>query len=339
MDISRWWQRGVRNGTVIGGLVVVAALLLHATDIVAIAAPLRDLPAAVAISAAVHVPQFLMTALAWRTLVPGKLRPSVGIMVLLRWYRESAGTLLPVGGLVGQVAAARLLMRSGVPGDLAGATATVDLTLEVVAQVFFTLAGLALLLGRGRAGGMEGVAAAGVGIAASCAVALLVVQWLPRHRWVGARLAPLASRWPALQLHRLAALYRAVRCLHAQPRTLAAGLCWHSAAWAFGALEIVGVLGLLGRPISFADGLIVESVAQALRNAGFMLPGAVGVQEAAMVGAGLLVGIPSPQALTVALVRRTRELLTSMAGLLAWQRSEATWRTNLVPVPSGQEEG
>ena len=174
-----------------------------------------------------------------------------------------------------------------------------------------------------------------------CALALLAVQWLPRHPWVGARLAPLASRWPGLRLHRLAALYRAVRRLHAQPRTLAAGLCWHSAAWAFGALEIVGVLGLLGRPISFADGLIVESVAQALRNAGFMLPGAVGVQEAAMVGAGLLVGIPSSQALTVALVRRTRELLTSTVGLLAWQRSEATWRSSALPVASilGEEQG
>ena len=96
----------------------------------------------------------------------------------------------------------------------------------------------------------------------------------------------------------------------------------------------MGVLGLLGRPVGFADGLIVESVAQALRNAGFMLPGAVGVQEAALVGAGFLVGIPSPHVLTVALVRRTRELLMSMAGLLAWHRSEASWQGRLIPAAS-----
>lgn len=341
MGAGRWWQRGLRNGTAIGGLVLVAALLLNGTDIAATGGVLRDLPAAILISAAVHLPQIVMTALAWRVLVPGALRPSTGTMSRLRWYRESAGTLLPVGGLVGQVAAARLLMRSGVPGDLAGATATVDLTVEVVSQVFFTLAGLALLVGRGGSGGMAGVAAVGIAVVAGCAVALVAVQRLPRLRWIGARLARLAWRWPALRLHRLDPLYQAVLRLHAQPRALAAALFWHSAAWAFGALEIVGVLGLLGRPLGFADGLIVESTAQALRNAGFMLPGALGVQEGALIGAAALVGIPPAQALTVALVRRTREVLTSMAGLLAWQRSEAAWRDTPVPAPSvaGQGEG
>ena len=341
MAIGRWWQRGVRNGTVIGGLVLIAALLLNGTDIAATGAMLRDLPTAIAVSAAVHIPQIVMTAMAWRALVPGLLRPSAGAMSLLRWYRESAAALLPVGGLVGQVASARLLARTGVPGDLAGATATVDLTLELIAQVFFTLAGLALLLGRGRTDGMEGVAGVGLAVAAACALALVAVQWLPRLPWVGARLASLASRWPALRLHRLADLYRAVLRLHAQPRSLAAALCWHGAAWTLGTLEIMGVLGLLGRRIGFADGLIVESTAQALRNAGFMLPVAVGVQEAALIGAAALVGVPPAQALTVALARRTREVLAGMGGLLAWQRSETAWRDGKLPALSvaGQRGG
>ena len=77
----------------------------------------------------------------------------------------------------------------------------------------------------------------------------------------GVRLAPLASRWPALRLHRLTSLYREVRCLHAQPRSFATALCCHSTAWAIGAFEVVGVLRLLGRSVSFVDGLIIESVA------------------------------------------------------------------------------
>jgi putative membrane protein len=341
LAVGRWWQRGVRNGALIAAVVLAAAVLLNGSDISATAAAMRDLPAAIAISAAVHLPQVLMTALAWRTLVPDSLRPSATAMGVLRWYRESAGTLLPIGGLVGQVAAARLLARSGVPGPLAGATATVDLTVEVVAQVFFTLAGLVLLLGRGGSGGIAGVAAVGIAVVAGCALALVGVQLLPRLRWVGTRLAPLAPKWPALQLQRLHSVNQALLCLHAQPRTLAAALCWHSGAWAFGALEIVGVLALLGRPVSLADGLIIESMAQALRNAGFMLPGAVGVQEAALIGAAALVGISPAEALTVALVRRAREVLTSIAGLLAWQRAEGGWRATAVPAPTviGNEGG
>ena len=54
-------------------------------------------------------------------------------------------------------------------------------------------------------------------------------------------------------------------------------------------------------------------MAQALRNAGFMLPGALGVQEGALIGAAALVGVPPAPALTVALVRRTREVLMTHA--------------------------
>ena len=338
MAAGRPWQRGIRNGSLLAGLILAAAFLLNGSDIAATVAALRDMPAAIMISAAVHLPQILMTALAWRTLVPVRLRPSAAAMSRLRWYRELAGTLLPAGGLVGQVAAARLLARSGVPGDLAGATATVDLTMEVLAQVFFTLAGLALLLGRGGSDGIAGVAAAGIAIVAGSAAALLAVQRMPRQRWLGKRLARLAWRWPALRLHRLEPLFQAVLRLHAQPRTLATALCWHSSAWALGALEIVGVLGLLGQPIGLADGLIIESMAQALRNAGFMLPGAVGVQEAALIGAAALVGVPPAPALTVALVRRTREVLMSMAGLLAWQHAEVARRGGAVPAPAGIAE-
>ncbi len=47
----------------------------------------------------------------------------------------------------------------------------------------------------------------------------------------------------------------------------------------------MAVLALLGHPVSLADALVVESLAQALRNAGFMPPGALAVQEGAIIGA------------------------------------------------------
>lgn len=321
-----WWRRGFRNGTLLGLLVLGAFFALHGADLPAVGNALRDVPLAVAISAAVHVPQVLMTALAWRALVPLTLRPSVGAMSLLRWYRESAGTLLPAGGLVGQVAAARLLTRRGVPADVAGATATVDLTMEAVSQVLFTLLGLVLLISGGHADGTTHVAAVGVALAAGGAAALIALQRLPRLPWLEAKLRQAASRWPRLRLRWLGDLHRAVQCLHADRRSLATALCWHSAAWMLGAAEIMGVLGVLGQPVTLGDALVIESMAQALRNAGFMLPGALGVQEGAIVGAASLVGVLPGPALAAALVRRTREVLAAMPGLLAWQRSEASRR-------------
>ena len=78
----------------------------------------------------------------------------------------------------------------------------------------------------------------------------------------------------------------------------------------------------MGSPVTLAEAMVIESLAQALRNAGFMLPGALAVQEGAIIGAAALVGVPPGLALGMALSRRAREVLLSLPGLLAWQRAE-----------------
>ena len=323
------WRRGVRNGIGMGFLVLAAILLLSLGELPGLGRMLVELPAGVALSAGIHLPQILMTAMGWRVLLPPGTRPSPAVMTTLRWYRECASTLLPAGALVGQGAAARLLARRGVPADLAGATATVDMTLEAVSQLVFTLAGVALLLVGSADRAPVGFAAAGLGVAAASAAAMVVAQ---RHLVLLERLlALLARRWPALRPEWVGRLQRAVLRLHTDWRGLAAGLLWHGAAWILGAFEVMGVLGLLGWPVSLADALVVESLAQALRNVGFMLPGALAAQEGAIVGAMALVGVPPAPALAVALVRRTREVAFALPGLVAWHRSEKTGKRDLAP--------
>jgi putative membrane protein len=303
-----------------GLLTLAVILLLNEKELPGLGRVLTELPAGVAVSVAVHFPQILFTAMAWRSLLPPGSRTSAGAMAQLRWFRESANTLLPAGALVGQAAAARLLTWRGIPADLAGATATVDMTLEAVSQFVFTLAGVGLLLAGGADRALASITAAGLGITAAGAVAMVVAQ---RHLGSLERLlALLARRWPALRLEWIGRLHREVLRLHTDWRGLAAALLWHGAAWALGALEIIGVLWLLGHPVSLSDALVIESLAQALRNAGFMLPGALAVQEGAMIGAAALVGVPPAAALAVALVRRTREVGVALPGLVAWHRSE-----------------
>jgi putative membrane protein len=243
-------------------------------------------------------------------------------MALLRWYRESANALLPAGALVGQAAAARLLARRGIAGDRAGATATVDLTLEAISQLFFTLAGVALLLAGGDGAGLLGFAAAGFGIALGGAAAMVLVQRRLPLRLLERGLGRLARRWPALRPEWIGELQRAILALHADWPRLVVACLWHSAAWVLGAVEIAGVLWLLGHNVTLAEALVIESLAQALRNAGFMLPGALAVQEGAIIGAAALVGVPPGAALAVALARRAREVVISLPGLIAWQRAE-----------------
>jgi putative membrane protein len=306
----------------LGAAVLLAAVALNYDDLPALRRMLAEAPFAVAISIAVHLPQILLTALAWRALLPPAERPPLGAMALLRWYRESANALLPAGALVGQAAAARLLARRGIAGERAGATATVDLTLEAVSQLFFTLAGVALLLAGGDGAGLLGFAAAGFGIALGGAAAMVLVQRRLPLRLLERGLARLARRWPALRPGWIGELQGAILALHADWPRLVIACLWHSAAWVLGAVEIAGVLWLLGVNVTLAEALVIESLAQALRNAGFMLPGALAVQEGAIIGAAALVGVPPGPALAVALVRRAREVVISLPGLIAWQRAE-----------------
>jgi uncharacterized membrane protein YbhN (UPF0104 family) len=69
----------------------------------------------------------------------------------------------------------------------------------------------------------------------------------------------------------------------------------------------------------------VESLAMLARSAGFFVPGGMGVQEAGLVLAGTLVGLPLEAAIAVGILKRLREILVSVPGLLAWQWSEGKW--------------
>jgi putative membrane protein len=315
-------RSGLRNGVVLALLVVVAVLALNWAELPGLGAALAELPVAVAVSAAVHLPQIALTAAAWRALLPRGLRPGVLAMMALRWYRESANALLPAGAIIGQAAAARLLARRGVPGDLAGATATVDLTLEAVSQFFFTLAGVLLLVAFRDTGGLAAFAWAGLGIAVAGAVAMVLAQRRLPLALAERGLARLARRWPAIRPSAIRDFQAAILALHADTGRLLAAVLWHTASWVLGAVEIWGVLALLGHPVSLADALVIEALAQALRNVGFLLPGALAVQEGAIIGAAALCGVPPAAALAVALARRAREVMFSLPGLLAWQRAE-----------------
>ena len=315
-------QRGVLNGILLGALALAAVILLNYSELPGLGRVLADLPAAVAISAAVHLPQILFTALAWRVLLPPPLRPGTGAMMLLRWYREAANALLPAGAILGQAAAARLLARRGVPGQRAGATATVDITVEAVSQLFFTLAGIGLLLAGRDSGGLAGFALAGLGIALAGAAAMVAVQRSLPLRVIERLLARLSRRWPAIQPGAIRDFQAAILALHADWPRLVAAILLHTLSWVLGAVEIAGVLWLLGHPVSLADALVIEALAQALRNVGFLLPGALAVQEGAIIGAAALVGVPPGAALAVALIRRSREVVFSSPGLIAWQRAE-----------------
>jgi hypothetical protein len=129
------------------------------------------------------------------------------------------------------------------------------------------------------------------------------------------------------QLHdRLISLYRR------RPAVLGSG-CIHLGGWLLGAGEIWLTFYALGTPTGLEQCLILESLGTAARSAGFFVPGALGIQEVALVLVGGLVGISLPSAMLLAIVKRLRDVLLGVPALLLWQWLEGRRLDRLLLAP------
>jgi hypothetical protein len=68
--------------------------------------------------------------------------------------------------------------------------------------------------------------------------------------------------------------------------------------------------------------LILESMTQTMRHLAFVVPAALGVQEATLVLFGHSLGISSELALAVSMTKRAREVLCGLPSLISWQWME-----------------
>jgi uncharacterized membrane protein YbhN (UPF0104 family) len=75
--------------------------------------------------------------------------------------------------------------------------------------------------------------------------------------------------------------------------------------------------------VSLRAALVIEALGQAIRALGFAVPGALGVQEGALILVSGLFGVPPDMALALSIVRRLREVVHGVPALLLWQRVES----------------
>jgi putative membrane protein len=270
---------------------------------------------------AIHLLALRLCAAAWRR-ASGDRGLRGGTWFLIRWIREAVNALLPVAQLGGPVVGVRLLAQRGLATRAAAAGTLLDMTLEALAQLPFTLAGLLVLAIFGEGSAWPPWLAAMLGLAVGGGGAL-VVAWragLPRL------VALLAGRVGGLVSARAAGaldgLHVALRRRQRDKAGLVAAAALHLLAWTVGAAETWLALWAMGYPTGPLAALAVESLGAAARSIGFAIPGAIGVQEGGLMLAGDVAGLPPDAALALAMVKRARELLVGLPGLLLWQWAE-----------------
>ncbi|MBX6742191.1 MAG: flippase-like domain-containing protein [Acetobacteraceae bacterium] len=298
------------TGTLVLGMVAACFLVMEIGQAV-----LRALPA-LPLGIAVHTLQLAATAMAWRCLFHAP-RPGVGSMLRARWIRESLNGLLPLVGIGGGVLAGLAIARqTDRPFAGVAAGATVDLLIESVTELPFLLAGLAVfaLLAPGTLS-LSHVGALVLPLALATALAASV------------RLG--VGREAALRLLRrigfdgaLRSLRESLAVVNSGTGPIAQAAAWHLLAWTLGAAEVWAILAVLGTQVSLAEAYVIESLGMAARSLGFVLPAGLGAQEAGLAAVGVALGVPPQEAIAMAMLKRLREVLMNVPGLVVWQWTE-----------------
>lgn len=270
----------------------------------------------------VHLGQMVCSALGWRPLI-GQPRPRpFPILLKLRWIREGTNGLLPLAHIGGEIIGARMLSFGGVTGDVAGASVVVDLTVEVVTQLLFTFVGLALLLLAGQAGSEVDGLLVGSLIAALALGGFVIAQRVGLFKLIENILDRVMEKAEWLSVAGIRGMHEAIQAIHRRPRVLAESAFWHFLSWLLGALEVWLALHFMGVAVDLKTALILESLGQAARSAGFAVPGAIGIQEGGFMLFGALLGVAPEAALALSLAKRLRELLLGLPAIATWQYVE-----------------
>ncbi len=281
---------------------------------------------------AFHLVQVLFSAAGWRAISGATApRPSLRDFMLLRWVREGVNNLLPVAQVGGEFAVVALLRRRGVPLVQATAGTVCDLTMEMLTQIVFTISGLLMLLhllGRSQ---VTDEVVGGIGVAVLVGVAFLGGQWLGLARLLETGMMKLAGQFGWNGMSEIQGLHDALLSLYKKPRNVFWAAFNQMVSWLLGAVEVCLALHYLGHDRGLGAGLVIEALGQAVKAAGFVVPGALGVSEGGFVVVGGLFGIPPAASIALALIKRLREIVLGLPALAAWQWLGHSWK----PIAAG----
>ncbi|HYB08284.1 MAG TPA: lysylphosphatidylglycerol synthase domain-containing protein [Alphaproteobacteria bacterium] len=267
----------------------------------------------------VHVIQMLGSALGWRVLIPRPWPRPLLVLLKIRWIREGANALLPVAHIGGEIIGARMLSFHGVRGDVSGASVVVDLTVEIVTQVLFTVVALALLLLAGHGSAELADVVTGVAIGAIAIGGFVIAQRVGLFMLIEHALDRMMEKAQWLSIAGIKGLHDAIQAIHRNPKVLAGSAAWHFLSWMLGGGEVWLILHFMGIDVGLREALILESLGQAAHSAGFMVPGAIGIQEGGLMVFGALLGVSPEAALGLSLVKRLRELVLGVPAIALWQ--------------------
>jgi uncharacterized protein (TIRG00374 family) len=244
-------------------------------------------------------------------------RTNISFLSLLgaRLAGETVNLITPLASVGGEAMKAWLLRRDARLGESVPAL-IIAKTTNTIAQTLFLMLGIVAAWWAFPEGSNFSTTMWG----------LLGVEVLAVGGFVGAQLGGLFRRGGrVLKLvgseggaEHAQALDEALRAFYrGQPRRLGLSIGFHLAGWVLGTIETLLVLHFLGAPVSIPTALVIEAFGSAVRFASFMVPASLGTLEGANAALFHGLGLGASAGLTFTLVRRARQIVWVVIGLLA----------------------
>ena len=303
------------------GIAVLIALALH-SGIDDVLHAIRSAGFALLWLVPLHALPLLLDAQAWRLLLGRSA--SLAYLWWVATVREAVSRLLPVASIGGEFVGVRLARWKVDETSLVCASVIVEVLVTLAVQYVFAALGLVMIVAQTGHDGL--LATVGAALLLSLPLPIVVFLLLRRgglfhaiERW-SARL-PMSAYWNVERIGG-AQLDASIDALLREPRLLLRAFVWQFAGYLLGASEVYVALWMLGHPVSIGGAIAIEALTQAARHAAFFVPSGLGVQEAVVVLLARMFGVDEQTALSLALVKRMREVLFGCVALASWQAAE-----------------
>lgn len=262
-------------------------------------------------------------AFALRFLFPVEKIPGLVPIFNSLWIGGSVNTLFPVAQLGGEAVKARVLNYYGAPGAIAASAALADTTVSALSLALWGFVGVAALFHLNVEANVTYGVAAGVTLFSIGSIIFFVLQRIGAVGYLAKSISGISSSkgW-GLVIDNVKDVDTAVRNVYRNTPRLSLSVAIKLLARLAMSLEIWVAAYWMGHPISLIEAFMFRSLIATVRGAAFFIPQGLGVQEAAFIGLGGLVGISPGIALSISLATRAREVIESIAGFLLWQRLE-----------------
>ena len=264
---------------------------------------------------------YLLDAYGW-SLTLGQWTSRVGLvrLFMVRMAGEAINVTTPTAMLGGEPMKAYLLTRYEVPMVEGLASVVTAKTIMVGAQILFMLSGLGVTLWL-IGGGEYNVLVAFVTLGLLGFGVFLFVM-LQRYG-IGRGLLAVADackirsqrletwRPQLLQLdHTIRTFYRERR------RTFLVALGVHVVAWLTELFEVYAILYFLGAEVGWLSSFAIAAIAVLIKGSVSFVPGGLGAQEGGYLFLLMALGYDEVTGITFALIRRLREILWILIGLI-----------------------